>query len=97
MSLVAVRVSADEALCRRYGLSPHEAQAVIERFGHQADDHCERVASRLRTELRLLTGITSHVGRNIPALTLAKDETVKNLMFTLRPGALTNHSTGRVA
>jgi hypothetical protein len=81
MTTLAAQVSDDEMLCRRYGLSPDEALGVIASFGHQADDHCAVVARRLRGELVALTGITIQAGRNIPALVMAKDEAVRDLML----------------
>lgn len=94
MTTLAAQVSPDEMLCRRYGLSPVEAANVIDRFGHQADDHCALVARRLRDELLSLTGITVQAGRNIPALVMAKDEALRDLM--LRPDRIGQHATVKV-
>lgn len=87
---MTIVLETDEVLCQRYGLSPAEARAVIAEHPSDPDRHCAAVAARLADDLYLLTGSRLHGARNIPAMALAKNEAIKDLMFTERPGILGN-------
>lgn len=88
MTLLAPDV-VSAALRTRYGLSTDEATAVIARFGHQAEDHCQAVVRRLRADLQTIQGATFTLSNDIPSLVLAKHEAVIGLMLHTKPEVLT--------
>lgn len=91
MTLLAEPPSATTNLQVRYGLSVGEARSVQALFGHQAEDHCEAVVRRLRADLKRIRGADIVLCCDIPALTLAKHEAVRELMFTAKDGDNRKH------